>query len=68
MWLEVIKLAVGAAGGAACWLWGYRAGQRKVADEMIADKETGRAVMERLALVHGARIEMFDLGAGGGGR
>lgn len=64
MWLiaGVVLVAV-AAGG---FVLGVRAGQRRAADAMVRDPEVGRAVLERLALVHGARLEYFALPAPSG--
>lgn len=58
--LWVIRLVAIGAAAAVGYLLGDREGQRKVADSMVNDPKIGRAVLERLAKVHGAKLEMFE--------
>jgi hypothetical protein len=65
--IAVIGLAV-VIGGLGYWLGAVRT-SRQIADRLRSDPATGRAVLEELAGVWGAKLEMFSLppAADGGG-
>jgi uncharacterized protein YneF (UPF0154 family) len=52
--------------GAGYWLGSVRT-SRQIADRLRSDPATGRAVLEELAGVWGAKLEMFSLPAADGG-
>jgi hypothetical protein len=56
-------LCVGAAAGAAYVVGEHRAG-RKLAMRLRTDRPFATAIMERLARLHGAKLEIIDLGGG----
>jgi hypothetical protein len=54
---------VGAAGGVG-YVVGHRKGGKELAARLLADRPFAQAVMEKLAQVHGAKLEYFDLPGG----
>jgi hypothetical protein len=55
-------ICVGAAAGGA-YVLGERQGARKLADRLRTDRPFATAVLEKLASLHGAKLEIFEMGS-----
>lgn len=53
-------LIAGVVGGVS-YVVGRHRGGRQIARRMLDDRTVGRQVLERLAAVHGAKLELFDM-------